>query len=268
MNFRHKAVFAIIASIGLCMLSAHHGNASGGHDFSRDHVIAMPKVAEAEIDQASSTSWNPLTAAKRTVSKAAAAAISGARRITKGITGPVGKLFDSDEGPTPKSQPAGLASKEATDTPTLEQQRSAPAPAMAKDQLLPQAEAMNKPIDASAEENNEKPNAPVADIAAKAGEPISPTTPENRSAIKLAAKPAGADDKLTNPQCEKAKAMISKYAFAEVEATSCKGGVYHFIATRDGKKFLIKVSARKGNLLEVEKLAPRSVPLVDAGMHR
>lgn len=53
-------------------------------------------VAKTENDQASSTSWNPLTEATRTVSKAAAAAISGARRITKGITGTVGKLFDDE----------------------------------------------------------------------------------------------------------------------------------------------------------------------------
>jgi hypothetical protein len=50
MNIKHKAVFAVIASISVWTLTAPHSDASESNNFSRDHVIAAPMVAKAEND--------------------------------------------------------------------------------------------------------------------------------------------------------------------------------------------------------------------------
>lgn len=121
-----------------------------------------------------------------------------------------------------------MASKEASEPPSLEQQSPLP-PAITKDQPVSQAEAATNAVAAPIEKTAE-PKTPPAGIATKSSEPSSPPTADNRLAGKLAAKAAGTDDKLKSPQCERAKAMIGNYAFTEIEATSCEGNIYHFIA--------------------------------------
>jgi hypothetical protein len=54
--------------------------------------------------------------------------------------------------------------------------------------------------------------------------------------------------------CEKATSIVSGYGFSGVSAESCKGKVYAFNATRDGKKFAVKLNAASGELTEVKKL--------------
>jgi hypothetical protein len=73
-------------------------------------------------------------------------------------------------------------------------------------------------------------------------------------AVKLATrppiKPVVPPSKVS---CHDAKAIIEKYAFDHVSAQNCGGDVYTFAATRTGKKFLIKVGALRGELIEVKK---------------
>lgn len=66
-----------------------------------------------------------------------------------------------------------------------------------------------------------------------------------------AAKPAPAAAALT---CDKATSIVGGYGFAGVKAETCKGKVYAFNATRDGKSFAIKVDSTSGELTEVKKL--------------
>lgn len=54
--------------------------------------------------------------------------------------------------------------------------------------------------------------------------------------------------------CDKATAIVTGYGFATVKAEDCQGQVYAFNATRDGKTYAIKLSARSGELTEVKKL--------------
>ena len=54
--------------------------------------------------------------------------------------------------------------------------------------------------------------------------------------------------------CDKAGSIITGYGFSSVKPDSCKGKVYAFNATRDGRSFAIKVDAASGELTEVKKL--------------
>ena len=54
--------------------------------------------------------------------------------------------------------------------------------------------------------------------------------------------------------CDKAGTIVTGYGFSGVKAQSCKGKVYAFNATRDGKSFAIKLDAASGELTEVKKL--------------
>ena len=54
--------------------------------------------------------------------------------------------------------------------------------------------------------------------------------------------------------CDKANEIIGGYGFAGITAQSCKGKVYAFNATRDGKSFAIKLDSASGELTEVKKL--------------
>ncbi|MGE3874492.1 MAG: hypothetical protein AB7F74_16215 [Parvibaculaceae bacterium] len=67
-----------------------------------------------------------------------------------------------------------------------------------------------------------------------------------------ASKPQ-AKKKATTITCAKAGEIVSGYGFKSVEQVSCKGQVYAFNATRDGKPFSIKLSAASGELTEVKK---------------
>lgn len=54
--------------------------------------------------------------------------------------------------------------------------------------------------------------------------------------------------------CEKATSVVSGYGFSSVTAESCSGKTYAFNATRDGKKFAVKLDSASGELTEVKKL--------------
>lgn len=78
---------------------------------------------------------------------------------------------------------------------------------------------------------------------------------------ETAAKPATGGQKTATAaksggalSCERATSVISGYGFSSVEASSCAGKLYAFNATRDGKKFAIKLDPSSGELTEVKKL--------------
>ena len=66
-------------------------------------------------------------------------------------------------------------------------------------------------------------------------------------------QPKTAKKKATTISCAKAGQIVSGYGFKSVEQVSCKGQVYAFNATRDGKPFSIKLSSASGELTEVKK---------------
>ncbi len=68
------------------------------------------------------------------------------------------------------------------------------------------------------------------------------------------AKPAPPAPPKNTLSCDKAGSIIAGYGFAGVKPDSCKGKVYAFNATRDGRTFAIKVDAASGELTEVKKL--------------
>ena len=114
-----------------------------------------------------------------------------------------------------------------------------------------------------------KPKVKPATKAAKATTPAALTTASTDDAepqpvapkpIK-AAKPATAALTADPPPapsatltCGKASTIIEGYGFSGVKPGSCKGKVYAFNATRDGRNFAIKVNATSGELTEVKKL--------------
>ena len=84
------------------------------------------------------------------------------------------------------------------------------------------------------------PAEPVAKQPVVASKPASPVKP---------ATTAGA-----GMSCDKAVSIVSGYGFSGVKPDSCKGKVYAFNATRDGRNFAIKFNAASGELTEVKKL--------------
>jgi hypothetical protein len=71
--------------------------------------------------------------------------------------------------------------------------------------------------------------------------------------IETRPKAQTAKKKATIISCAKAGEIVSGYGFKSVEQVSCKGQVYAFNATRDGKPFSVKLSAASGELTEVKK---------------
>lgn len=86
--------------------------------------------------------------------------------------------------------------------------------------------------------------------ATTTAKPATPGQPQQKTAA--AAKPASSSSGALT--CEKATSVISGYGFSSVEASSCAGKTYAFNATRDGKKFAIKLDPANGELTEVKKL--------------
>jgi len=89
------------------------------------------------------------------------------------------------------------------------------------------------------------------------------TKPQVKQA-KLPKKPALARSIQSRPQkavaskqrvdCEKAMATIRDYAFAVVIAKKCQSDEYVFEATRDDKRYEVKVNSQTGDLITVRKL--------------
>lgn len=65
--------------------------------------------------------------------------------------------------------------------------------------------------------------------------------------------PGQAKKKPTTITCAKAGQIVSGYGFKSVESVTCKGQVYAFNATRDGKPFSVKLNSASGELTEVKK---------------
>jgi hypothetical protein len=66
-------------------------------------------------------------------------------------------------------------------------------------------------------------------------------------------QPRAVKKKATTISCAKAGQIVSGYGFKSVEQVSCKGQVYAFSATRDGKPFTVRLSSASGELTEVKK---------------
>ena len=58
----------------------------------------------------------------------------------------------------------------------------------------------------------------------------------------------------SSKSCNKAKLIISKYGFEDIQTKSCNGKIYHFSATREGKKFSVKINALTSALTEIKKV--------------
>src|SRR5918995_2825106 len=103
MNNRSIAVMTIIAGV-FVLPTAPLTFAGDG----RNYDITVTPAAAAELKDNESSGWNPLRIAKRATGKLAGAVASGARKITKGITGTVTGLFGGEEGANSKqtSEPA------------------------------------------------------------------------------------------------------------------------------------------------------------------
>jgi hypothetical protein len=59
-----------------------------------------------------------------------------------------------------------------------------------------------------------------------------------------------------SPLCRRAKIVIADYSFSEVQAKSCMGKVYQFVATRKSQKFLIEFNALTRDFVKVTKIVP------------
>jgi hypothetical protein len=72
--------------------------------------------------------------------------------------------------------------------------------------------------------------------------------PAPKTAAKKPVVPAA-----TLISCSKATGIVAGYGFSDVKASDCKGQSYAFNATRDGKPYVIKLSAKSGELTDVAK---------------
>ena len=84
---------------------------------------------------------------------------------------------------------------------------------------------------------------PKAQLASREAEPA--PRPIKR---KIVAAPSA---KLMS--CSKASGIVSGYGFSDVKSTDCQGQSYAFKAMRDGKPYVIKLSAKSGELTDVAK---------------
>lgn len=75
-----------------------------------------------------------------------------------------------------------------------------------------------------------------------------PPKPQKQQPKQQAAK-----KKPTSITCAKAGEIVSGYGFKSVQQVTCKGQVYAFNATRDGKPFSVKLNSSSGELTEVKK---------------
>jgi len=61
-------------------------------------------------------------------------------------------------------------------------------------------------------------------------------------------------DEASSKSCNKAKSVIGKYGFEDIETKSCTGKIYHFSATRTGTRFSVKINALTSELTEIKKV--------------
>ena len=54
--------------------------------------------------------------------------------------------------------------------------------------------------------------------------------------------------------CAKARVIVADYGFKDIKAESCSGDTLDFGATRDGKRFFIKIFATDAEFAEVRRL--------------
>jgi hypothetical protein len=71
---------------------------------------------------------------------------------------------------------------------------------------------------------------------------------------KVASIDSASEANEASRSCNKAKAVIGKYGFEDIEAKGCKGKVYHFSATRNGTRYSVKISALTWELTEIKKV--------------
>jgi hypothetical protein len=85
---------------------------------------------------------------------------------------------------------------------------------------------------------------------------ISATGKKSVAAKTAAAQPAAKSDASSTSamSCDKAGSIVSGFGFTAVKPENCKGKIYAFNATRDGKPFSIKLDPASGELTEVKKL--------------
>jgi hypothetical protein len=60
--------------------------------------------------------------------------------------------------------------------------------------------------------------------------------------------------------CDKAETIVGGYGFSEIKPADCDGQVFSFAANRDGKSFMITLSALNGELIQVRRRPPTTTP--------
>ncbi len=219
-------------------------SAKAGSNSSQSSALVTP--ASSETVNNAENNWNPFRAAKR----AAGAAVSGARKVTKGIAGTIGALFGGEDESASKDGKGDVTS--TANAVSSAQEAPVVTDGLAKDDTI-EASELGFPAEAPLE-SQVKATPVKNETALKANEDPA-HTPGDPATTKVAAK---VEEIASHPKCEKAKKTIGTYAFTNIEAKSCEGKVYLFSASRDGSQFSVKVSAN-GELLEVEKLEPGSI---------
>jgi len=221
---RVRCVVALaIAGMALCTLDSHGSEAAARSDF-RYHVAVAPAVSEPAKPP---KKRKPVVQVKHKAKKAVTGVASGVRKITKRIANAVAALFDIDETlPKPAAAPKVRRIPSTVGTQTSHEEP-------------PQSE----PSHSQADE--------IQDVREIRSRETAPQLPGQHPHIDESVSAPNINE---HPKCARAKVAVGKYAFVDVEALSCEGEVYRFSASRDGKRFEVRVRAANGDLLGVEKL--------------
>jgi hypothetical protein len=216
---------ALVAVVGTALAGADLVCAGDLSGYASKEIVITPAGAELTSKEKQDEGWGAGT--KRAVKKWAGAL----GKVTKHVFGVFGGDKPQEKKPllldsSSIKQPDAISgTRKEGDQTTAEELAAASTDAM-------QSEATSE---------GAVPKSEMQAVLAK------PAAPERQ------AEPASAS-------CKKAMAMISKYAFTDVEPRSCEGEVLKFAAFRDGEKFSVEVQARSGDLIKVEKLAPSAAP--------
>jgi hypothetical protein len=147
-----------------------------------------------------------------------------------------------------------LAAEAAEKQRQAEEERKAQETALALEKQRQAEEAERQRLAAEAAEKQRQAEAQETALALEKQRQAEETRrlAHNRKVASLE-NALGANETLSK-SCNKSRSIIGKWGFEDIETNSCMGKVYHFSATRKGKRYSVKINALTSALTEVKRV--------------